>query len=338
MIRNNIQFNFQKVSTELIRFFFLSVLFAIDMQRAMAEPSIADLPTEPAVELQRPSQLAEDFMSSNAAIAEWFDSVAEGIDLFLVNKKVSEEQNETMVRLANLTSSSEGVPVRNEWILQVIPRFPNLEKYWSLKFSSYDEQEERGVDKNYLRQSVRDRNYGASVGLFRRVGPVRLQFQPRIELQDPLQVSHSIAIETVLLLPKLGSGLKVNPKLEFFAHARRGPGVFNALNFSYSIDEITELTQINEAEYHDRRRLLAVTNGLSLGRIINSQNTLTYSLLFFSSSRENYHLTGYNLAVGWYHLIYKKVLDFSLTPNLDFSENLDFKGRAGVTLQVTVHF
>lgn len=330
----DVQFNFQIVCGRAACSLCIPILLLVSaLDVALAEP----FEQPPEIQKQQ-SQLAEGLINSNAAIADWFDSVAEGIDLFLVNKKVSEEQNETMVNVSNLTSSSEGVPVRNEWILQIIPRFPNLEKYWSLKFSSYDEQEERGVDKNYLRQSTRDRNYGASVGLFRRLGPVRLQFQPRIELQDPLQVSHSIAVETVGLLPDLGSGLKINPKLEFFANARRGPGVFNALNFSYSVNEVTELTQINEAEYEDKRRRLAVTNGLSLGRIINSQNTLTASILFFSSNRENYHLTGYNLAVSWYHLIYKKVLDFSLTPNLDFSEVLDFKGRAGATLQVTIHF
>lgn len=307
----------------------VSFLIALE---ARGQPK-EEVPDEPR------SRLAEKFIDSNIAISNWFDSIAEGIDLFLVNKKVSEEQNLTSVKLANLTSSSEGVPVTNEWRLQVMPRFPNLEKYWSLKFSSYDEQDERGFDKNYLPQQVsRERSYGASIGLFRRVGPVRLQFQPRIELQDPLQVSHSIAVETVALLPRLSERLKINPKLEFFANARTGPGVFQALNFSYSLNDSTELTQINEAEYEDRRRRLLVTNGLSLGRILNNRNTLTYSLLFFSTNRENYHLTGYNLAVAWYHLIYKRILDFSLTPNLDFRESLDFKGRAGVSLQVTLHF
>jgi hypothetical protein len=276
----------------------------------------------------------EIFVDSNISISNWFDSVAEGVDLFVMGETVSKERNETNVKLSNTSYLVEGKGYTNETSLSVNPRFPNFEKYWNLKFTTYDEQEDRGADKNYLRQTPRQKNYGASIGLFRKLGDVRVVFQPRIELQDPLKVSHSLAFESIADMKTY----KINPKLEFFANATTGPGIFEALNFNFILSRYYSLTLINEGTYDDKTHLYSVTNGVSVGQSLSERGSMTYSFLFFSKNQSNYHLNGYSIAASWYHLIYKKVLDFQLTPHLDFSEETDFRGLSGLTFQITINF
>ena len=279
--------------------------------------------------------LEQKLIDSNIAVSKWFESMAEGIDLFLVDKQIQTGRNQTNVKIENSTYSVEGQNLTNETSLIINPRFPNLEKYWNLKFTTYDEQEDgRGASKTYLRQAPRQKNYGATVGLFKKFGEIRTAFQPRIELQDPLNVSHSLAFETVAEMERY----KINPRLEFFASALKGTGIFQAINFNFTLNQIYSLTLINEGTYIEKLHRYSVSNGISLGQGISQNDAVSYSFFVFSNNRDNYHLDSYSLAVSWYHVVYKKILDFQLTPHLDFSRDRGFAGLGGATFQVTINF
>lgn len=275
------------------------------------------------------------FIDSNVVISNWFDGIAEGIDLFLVRKKVTDEPSKINAKLINSSYLVEGQGYTNTTSLSVSPRLYNLEKYWSLKFSTYDDVEDtRGVRRGYLRQTPREQNYGATVGLFRRLGAVRVAFQPRIELQDPLQVSHSLAFESVADFKTF----KINPKLEFYASAAKGTGTYHSLNFNFILSDIYSLTLINEGDYEDKLHKYSVTNGISVGQALTDVSSLTYTALVYSNNRDNYHTEGYNISVSWYRLIYNKIMDVQLIPNLDYKRDDAFRGRAGLTLQLAVYF
>lgn len=275
------------------------------------------------------------FIQGNIAVSEWLDGVAEGVDLFLVGKDISDRRNDTSVTLKNSTYSMEGENVSNRISLSVNPRLPNLEEYWQLKFTSYDEREDaRGIRRGYLRQAPREENYGATIGLIRRLGSVRTSFQPRIELQDPLRVSHSLTFESVLDLERLD----MNPKIEFFAKPDRGVGVFTALNLNYEISPKYSFTLINESEYEEKINKLSVTNGVALGQDLTASTALSYSLIFNSHNRESYHLNSYSFAISWNHLVYRRILDYQITPHVDFQDERHFKPQAGLTVNVSLHF
>ena len=191
----------------------------------------------------------QKFIHSDIVVSNWFDGMAEGLDLFLVGRKVTDRNAESNVKVENSTYSSEGQSVSNVTSFSLSPRLPNLEKYWQLKFTSYDElQDSRSINNGFLRQTPRERNYGATVGLFQKLGNIRTAFQPRIELQDPLKVSHSLSFESVANY----KNFQFNPKLEFFADATKGAGVYQAYNFNFSLTKIYSLTFINEGEYDER--------------------------------------------------------------------------------------
>ncbi len=311
--------------------FLISILFFATFVSTKANA----LRTYTRIDQDEEKTFEQTLIEKNVAFSKWFESMAEGLDLFLVDKQLQAEKNESSVRVENSTYSVEGGPLRNETVLAINPRLPNLEKYWNLKFTTYDEQEEgRGSDKSYLRQTPRPRNYGATVGLFSKFGKVRTLFQPRIELQDPLNVSQSLAFESVAEYKTF----RINPKLEFFASATKGTGVFQAINFNFVLSPRYSLTLINEGTYEEKLNRLLVTNGISLGHGISATDALTYSFFVFATNRDNYHLDTYSLSASWFHVLVKKILDVQMTPHLDFGTARDFRGQLGVTLQVILTF
>lgn len=278
----------------------------------------------------------QSFVKTNMAIADWFDGVAEGIDLFLIGKKITNTRNETNATISNSTYWNEREQPQNRTSFGVNLRLHNLEKYWQLKFT--DEEEERGIKKDaaYLRQGQAppQKKYGATVGLFQKLGNVRVAFQPRVGLQDPLDISHSITFESVAEV----KNYKVNPKLEFFATPTKGVGSFQAINFSFVLTKIYSLTLVNEGEYLEKTHLYTVNNGFSIGQAITERSSLSYNAVVTSVNQSNYQMSGYSFSVSWSHLLYKKILDYSFTPYLNFSRDNNYVGVPGVALNFNLNF
>ncbi|MBX2995248.1 MAG: hypothetical protein KF681_10505 [Bdellovibrionaceae bacterium] len=277
----------------------------------------------------------ESLIKGNIEVSEWFDGMAEGIDLFLAGKKVTDRVNESNVRISNSTYLIEKQGVQNETNLEVNLRLPNVEDYWQLKFSDYDETEDRGVQNTYLRQTPREKNYGATVGLFKKLGNVRTAFQPRVALKDPLEVAHSLTFESVA---EVKDRYKINPKLEFFANPNVGAGIFHALNFNFQLNKKWGLSLINEGQYEDKIHTYRATNGLSFGQVLTPKTSLSYNFFTGSNNRDNYHLESYSVSIGWYHLLYKRMLDYSISPHLDFNREGGFTGVAGLNFGFGVNF
>lgn len=302
---------------------------------SFASPESNALKTYSRIDQDDKKTFSQTLIEKNVAFSKWFESFAESVDLFLVSKQKQVEKNDSSVRIENSTYSAEGVGITNETVLAINPRLPNLEKYWNLKFTTYDDQQDaRGTNKSYLRQTPRQRNYGATVGLFSKFGKIRTLFQPRIELQDPLNVSQSLAFDTLAEY----KNFKINPRLEFFASATKGTGLFQALNFSFLFTEPYSMTLINEGTYEEKLNRLSVTNGIALGQLFSDTDAFTYSFYMFANNRDNYHLESYSLSTTWHHILIKKILDVQLTPHLDFAATRDFRGQAGVTFQVILTF
>lgn len=277
----------------------------------------------------------QTFIDSNIAVSKWFDGMAEGLDLFIVGRRVTNRVNESSIRIQNLSISQEGKEITNAFSIGVNPRLPNLEEYWHLKFATYDERaEKRSAQTDYLRPNARARNYGATVGVFRKLGNVRTSFEPRIELKDPLSVSHSLSFESVAHM----KNYEINPKLEFWATPDKGVGTFQALNFYFQLNKIWSLTFQNQGDYEEKTHLYSVINGFSLGQILTRKSALSYNIFFGSNNQPNYHLESYNLGVTYSQILYRKILDFQVTPNIDFQKANSFTKVYGITLAINLNF
>ncbi|MFZ4405036.1 MAG: hypothetical protein ACOYOK_13110 [Pseudobdellovibrionaceae bacterium] len=312
-----------------------TVKAAKKVPQAKVQKNIAPAPVVVAASAQDQS-IEKSLIDGNIAISEWFDGVAEGIDVFLVGgKKISQRKNETHVVLGNTTSYDESSgSVHNSNSLNVNLRLPNLEDYWQLKFTSYDEAEERRNKDRFLRKQSRQQNYGASVGIFKNWGKIRTAFQPRVTLQNPISIAHSLAFESVIDLKTY----QINPKLEFFANPDKGAGVFQALNFHIPLNKIFSLTLINEGEYQSSSYLYSVSNGFSIGQSVSPHSSLAYSWIFSSKNQPNYQLVGHSISVSWNQLIYKNILDYQIVPYLDFEKENSYTGHSGINMNINLNF
>ena len=317
---------------KIITFIFLICFFSEEVLHAQERLEIVG-PTES--EVANEPTFEQKMIEKNITISNWFDSMAEGVDLFLVGKRVIKTRNQSNISIENTTYSRESENLLNLTSLSVNPRLPNLEAYWNLKFTTYDDQALSKRNENgYARRVPRETNYGATLGFFRKLRDVRVAFQPRVELQDPLRVSHSLAFESVVDYKKF----EFNPKFEFFANATKGVGISQALNFHFVLSNVLGLTFINEGEYEDRIHRYSVTNGVSLGQVISDISGLDYGISFYSHNQPNYHLDAYSLSVGYSHIIYRNILDYSLIPHFDFTREEEFRGFFGVIFKLRVHF
>ncbi|MGZ3805360.1 MAG: hypothetical protein ACXVB4_14185 [Pseudobdellovibrionaceae bacterium] len=306
--------------------FFLS-FFASAQEEVLAQA--------PAPSAEEERTWEQSFIQSNIAISKWFDDLADGLDLFLVGKRISNRPNQSNIKIENSTTSSEGQGVKNNIGVSINPRLPNLEEYWRLKFATYDEREESRDARNaYLRQTPRERNYGATIGVFRKLGNIRTAFQPRIELQNPLKISHSLSFESIANLKTYS----INPKIEFYASADKGVGTFQSLNFYFQLTKIYSLTLVNQGDYGEKLHLYSVVNGISIGQFLTPKSTFSHNIFFSSNNHPNYHLESFNLSVAYNRVLYKRILEYQVIPNLDFQKTVDFKGVAGITLNIILNF
>ncbi len=274
-------------------------------------------------------------IEGNISVSEWFDSFADGLDLFLVGKRVSKRSNETRMTIISSAAITEKEDLTQSFNFGLNLQLPNVEEYWHIKFSSYDElEDQRNLKNAYLQQTARTRNYGATIGLLATLGKVRTKFEPRIELQDPLRVSHSLSFDTVAT----SGNYELNPKLGFYANSDDGVGTLQALNFHIQLSQKLSLTFINQGDYQEKTHLYRVDNGVSYGQVLNRQSSLSYNLLFSSTNLPNYHLESYNISTAYNIVLYRKILELQFIPNVDFAEMYDFHGVAGLTFNINLQF
>lgn len=275
------------------------------------------------------------FVESNIAVSNWLDRVAEKIDLFLVGKKITKQKNKTSVKIQNSSFSTEGKPVTNSFNIAFNPRFHNLEEFLQLKFTTNEDRDNaRKAVSESSNVHQTEKNYSTSSLLFRKLGVVQTTFQPRIALGNPVKLSHSLNFESAA---KLKSAY-INPKIELFADADRGVGIYNALNFQFSLNPTYSLTLINDGEYLDKMHTYTVNNGFSVGQVVNHRVDFAYSLVFTSLNQPRYHLENYTFAFAWNQQYYKRILYLQFIPQLDFHKSRGFKGAAGFTFNISVIF
>jgi len=277
----------------------------------------------------------DDLYQGHLVVSDWFNGITESVDYFLTGREVVHRDKPSEIRLQSLSSTKESSNFNQSFSLGFRPRLHALEENFYLTFTSYnDVDENHQAGQKLVRQSPIQENYGATVGFFQKFSFIRVDFQPRIEFKNSLQISHALNFETVLDL----KGFLLNPRFQLFASATEGTGVFHALNFRFNLSEYNSLSFLNEFEYLDKIHKYSVSNGAVWGQRLNDSSGLSYGLMFYSNNQPSYHLDKYIPSISWNHLIYKKLLDYEFTPYLEFSKEREFKGAAGINLNFNLTF
>lgn len=321
--------------SSFLRFFFLLIwVVALPLNAARA---IEDQDEDDEDEQKNAigASIEQELLNSNIVMSKWFDSMADNLDIFLAGRRLTTRRQESGVKIENSTYYSElEAGVKNQTSINASLRLPNVEQYWQVKFTDYDETKEKGVKSTIVRSGPRPKNYGASIGAFQQLGNVRTAFQPRIALQDPLSIAHSLTFESTAEL----KSCRVVPRVEFYATPDSGVGTYQEVNFYFKLSKVWSFTLINDGNYEERKNQYSVSNGFSFGQVVSKTSGLSYSMIFSSNNRPAYHLENYTIAVVWGHLLYKKILDYSLAPRLDFTKDSGFRGTRGINLNVGLNF
>jgi len=242
----------------------------------------------------RDATLEDSLIESNVRIAKFFDSMANGLDLFLAGQQYTTKANKTSVILDSSLYYNSKDYLTSDISFNVNLRLPNLEEYWQVTFTSYDETRERGVAQTYLRQQPRARDYGATLGSFRQLGNVRTSFQPHLSFAGAFKISHTLTFESIAEQTKT---YRINPKLQLYADADKGAGIFQAINLNFNLNRDHTITFINEGDYQDRPHTYTVTHGVSLGQFFTPTANMSYNAFMTFVNCPNYRLSSNNFSV-----------------------------------------
>jgi hypothetical protein len=321
------QFKFSNALLRVLSFFFAS---------SLATFTFAYTPIHVHEKIEEVDESIEELLiKKNIEVSGWLDAIAKEIDLFLVGRKVTNKKNETSVKIENSSFQTTSDSLKNTTNLNVNLRLPNTEAYWMLKFATYDENESRrGIQNGYLRKTPRPQSNGAILGVFQKLGDTHVSFQPRVDLGNPVRISHSLKFDRTADF----QSFNVMPRLEFYATPEIGTGVFLSANVNFPLTKNVTFTLIHNGDYVGRKSTFGVTNGFNFAHRTSSRTAIDYSFILASLSQPNYHLDGYTFAVSWSHILYRRILDYRVTPHIDFYTAKGFQGIPGFIFAVGLNF
>lgn len=273
-------------------------------------------------------------LEMSANISEHVEKTAEAIDIILAGKRYTNRVNETTVNVSQLLTWSEGGKISNSTDFGVNLRLPNVEKRWQVRFSNYNENEEsRDLNQRTVRTTPRQRDYGAALYFFKKLGNVRTTFQPRIQLKNPLQMSYVLRFESAAERKPF----RLEPRLEFYADSLKGTGEFFSANFIYHPGGKWEFGLENQEEYRQKANYFTTGHGITADYALSDKEGLGAAAVT-NSENHNFHLSSLTLATSYNRVLYKDLLKFSLSPFLGFGKADRFKGRSGISLTVDAMF
>ncbi len=281
-----------------------------------------------------PKTIEDHAMATSQVITDSLDYAANTIDITLAGKKYTKKANESSLTVSQYLTSIEGGIVKTSTDFGLNLRLPNLERRWQLRFTSYDvEEENRDVSQQRVRTRPRPREYGASLLFFEKLGNVKTTFQPRLQLKDPLDMSYVLRFESTAV----HKGVRLLPRLDLFADARKGTGEFVSLDLLLELSKHSDLTFQNTEEYKNLENSFTTQHGISYDYSLTDQKALGASYTVVSANH-NFHLASSTAALIFTEQIYRRLLKYSLTPFLAFGKSEHFKGKAGITLNIDVVF
>lgn len=303
------------------------ILLALSLPKAVAQgPKKAAKPEK---------TMEQKILGTQKAIGKSIDRAAEKIDIILAGKKYTRKANPSSIVVRQLSTWSEGGRTRNAIDFGINLRLPNVERRWQLRFASYDEEAEaRDLREQRVRTQPRERDYGASLLFFEKLGNVKTTFQPRLELRDPLEMSYILKFETRAESTKF----EFQPKLELFADPQKGTGQFGALNFRWELNPKLDFIWQNTEEYREKGNLFLTQHTFALDQSLAKDRAIGFSLNFASNNRPSYHLEAVTLAETYSQEIYKDQLRFRVTPYWTFPKAERFKGTTGISVNFELIF
>lgn len=275
------------------------------------------------------------FLKRNKAISEKVDQAADDLDVYLAGDEYTKKENRTQVILRNGVDWSEGGVWDYSPHLDVSLHLPNVERKWKLRFTSYDpEEEEQGIERRRLRQRARREDYGASLILLEELGDFDVEFRPRVEISDGLEITHLLRLSTSVDINKVN----IAERIELFGRPETGTGQLAGIDLTYHFTPQSAVSLVNEEEYVDKGNLFSTNHGLWLTHLLNTTMKTRTGVLFESDNQPHFRMEQYSFFTSFSHEVLRQALHYKLTPRLAFPREESFSGHAGLYIEIDVLF
>lgn len=274
-------------------------------------------------------------LQTGDSISATIDKTAEAIDLGLAGRKYTRKPNTSSANISYLTTWTEGGEVKSSTDFGLNLRLPNVERRWQLRFSSYDEEKEsRDLRRQRVRTTARERDYGAGLVFFEKLGNVKTSFLPRLRLKDPLEMNYILRFES----DSKYKNMYFIPRLDLFADATKGTGEFTSFEFQFELTPKLDFILHNTQEYQEDGNFFSTQHGFSFDYSLSENRGTGFSTIFESINRPSFHLNSITVSTVYVQQIYPKRLNYSLTPFLQFAKLESFKGKAGISFNLDLLF
>lgn len=305
--------------------FFLALILTFITQPVRAE----DKPSE------SNKSIEQHILETGDVISEKIEKAAEKIDIILAGKKYTKKRNPSEVEIRQLTTFSEGGRLQTSTDFNVNLRLPNVEKRWQLRFSSYDqEKESRDAFQQRIRTQPRERDYGAGLFFFQKIGKIKTSFIPRLQLKDPLEMSYTLRFENTADWKVV----KFIPRFDLYADPVKGTGEYLNLEFHYPFAKYWEVGTTNTEEYRRNDNFFETQHSLNFDYLVGDMMGIGTTFAFVSNNKGAFHLDNFTYSNSWSQGIYKDRLSYSVSPFWSFVKDHHFHGFVGISLTVALVF
>lgn len=280
-----------------------------------------------------------EFLRVNKAVSQELGKAAEKIDKN-ISPPVGEgiEKNKTNIYFIMGGDFADNGDVEGNFRYGGQLHLPRFQKYWKLKFSSDDENRDRGQSALTRGQRARRSNddFFLGVSFAKRWKDIDVDYKPQLAFSDGLGLDHSIEAKSEF---KAGD-FSIHPSLEFFAHHSEGLGSSAALGFRYFITKSLSIGQSNDGRfvYLDNNLLTNHTAGLGYTHNDRWNTSLSYFRGFENGVVGGYRLSAYGYYLNINYAIYQEILMLELKPYIVYERDENYERVNGVVLNFRVTF
>ena len=218
---------------------------------------------------------------------------------------------------------------------------PHTRKNWKLIFESDPDDFDRLEDKERGNTASGDSSLTGAVGGIRlqgkQLGEWQTNFDIGLKLKLPLDPFTRADLRRV---DQLSFNWTSSIKQEVFYYHSKGPGTLTSLNLYYAIEEnpSTILNLSTTAQYLDTDNNWELVYLAEIFDRLDENNLLQYSIGVSADSSPSYSITNTWTSVSWKHRLYKQWLYLSVTPELNFQDEFNYKVNPGIMVELELFF
>ncbi len=248
--------------------------------------------------------------------------------------------NRSYIKIKTLQTYSHRGLYESDESISVRVDLPHTEHNWKLILETdpddYDnlESKQRGTSTG---SQTKEGAFGGVRLQGEQISQWKINFDIGVKLRFPIDPFTRAELYRV---GKLSDDWTALFSQEFFYFKSKGLGSLTNLNFYYDVDELNgQIFKLgSSAQYlYDDDEWELVHQATYFDRM-NEKNLVEYSLGVSLLPYEEKEVSNYWLSASWIHKLYKNWLYLTVTPQLEFPREYDYKFNPGVFIELEAFF